>query len=176
MQRVFIDTLSSDSAQKQLISLGMAASSGEEFYVEVPFPKTACTRFVQSLVAPSLGKVPYAACASSSLRDRMLTWLVLIRPIGTDLDICYDSEAHWEQFSRALDGRVPAWCQRHLIAGEIDDAMRLAYYKSTGLPLNHALYGARANRHAFVEDVAFSADVPDFATSLLLSAFRRQPA
>jgi hypothetical protein len=48
----FIDT--------HLMSLGMVAESGEEFYAEVQYPDHICSAFVREAVIPLLGRNPNA--------------------------------------------------------------------------------------------------------------------
>jgi hypothetical protein len=60
--KIFLDTEFTDFIDTHLISLGMAAESGEEFYAEVPYPSEACSDFVREAVIPLLGRIPDAAC------------------------------------------------------------------------------------------------------------------
>lgn len=57
---VFIDTEFTDFVNPQLISIGMVADSGEEFYAEVPFSDDRCSEFVRETVIPLLNQYPNA--------------------------------------------------------------------------------------------------------------------
>jgi len=48
---IFLDTEFTAFFDPMLISIGMAADSGEEFYAEVPFTDAACSAFVREAVA-----------------------------------------------------------------------------------------------------------------------------
>lgn len=50
--KVFIDTEFTSFFQTRLISLGIVAASGEEFYVEIPFLDNECSDFVREVVVP----------------------------------------------------------------------------------------------------------------------------
>jgi hypothetical protein len=149
--KIFLDTEFTDLLDPQLISIGMVAETGEEFYAEVPYPDEACTAFVREAVIPLLGRVPGANCALSDLRSLILTWLSLVRRRNEDLEICIDYQTDWDLFSDALDYRIPAWCQRRMVAREINELLRYEYHKKNGYEEHHALYDAKANQYAFRE-------------------------
>lgn len=52
MLNVFLDTEFSNFIETDLISIGMVAQTGEEFYAEVPYPDAACSPFVREVVVP----------------------------------------------------------------------------------------------------------------------------
>ena len=78
MLKIFIDTEFTDFFDAHLISIGLAAASGEEFYAEVPYPTSSCSEFVRDVVVPMLGRTPHANCTKDDLRGRLLTWLSLV--------------------------------------------------------------------------------------------------
>jgi hypothetical protein len=49
---VFLDTEFTGFLDPKLISIGMIAGTGEEFYAEVPFPDSSCSTFVQKTTIP----------------------------------------------------------------------------------------------------------------------------
>lgn len=151
MLKIFIDTEFTDFIDTHLISIGLAAASGEEFYAEVPYPEQACSPFVRMAVIPLLGKVAHAACSTGELHGRLLTWLELVRPPGSDIEICFDYQTDWDLFIDALDYQMPAWCHSRLVAYGIDELLLREFYQKTNLPEHHALYDAQANRYAFRE-------------------------
>jgi hypothetical protein len=153
--KIFLDTEFTDFIDCHLISLGMAAASGDDFYVEVPYPDEACSEFVREAVIPLLGKIPDAQCAFDDLRTKILDWLNTVRK-EDDVEICFDYQTDWDLFIDALDYRVPEWCRSRLVARNINELFLYAFHKKHGLPEHYALYDAQANRYAFRErpDVA----------------------
>lgn len=149
--KVFIDTEFTDFIDPHLISIGMAAASGEEFYAEVPFPDKGCSAFVREAVIPLLGRLPDAACSVDELRSKIIGWLDLIRSRGEEVEICFDYQTDWDLFSDALDYRVPPWCQSRMVSRNINELLRYEFHKKHSLPEHHALYDALANRYAFRE-------------------------
>lgn len=147
--KIFLDTEFTDFIDPRLISIGLAASSGEEFYAEVPYPLDLCSDFVKEIVIPLLGKNPEAVCTVYELSNRLITWLELIKPSNDKLDICFDFQTDWQLFSKVLNDTVPDWCQPRLIGREINALMRYDFHKRNQLPQHHALYDARGIRYAF---------------------------
>ncbi|HSY29608.1 MAG TPA: hypothetical protein VK832_19010, partial [Burkholderiaceae bacterium] len=131
-----------------LISLGMVADSGEEFYVEVPFPDYKCTAFVREAVVPLLGREPNAACEIVGLRARVLMWLEIVRRKDEEVFICADYQSDLDLLCDALDYRMPPWISGGLIGEDINEFLIQEFLQKTGLPRHHALYDARANRYA----------------------------
>ncbi len=148
---VFIDTEFTDFLDPVLISLGIAADSGEEFYAELPYPEKACSAFVREAVIPLLGAVPNAGCTLDELPQRIVTWLRLVKRRDEDVEICFDYQTDWDLFADALDCRVPPWCQARLVSHDINELLRYEFHKKNNLPEHHALYDAMANRYAFRE-------------------------
>jgi len=151
MLKIFIDTEFTDFTDTHLISIGLAAESGEEFYAEAPYPAHACSPFVREVVIPLLGQIPHSACEADDLRSRLLTWLKLVRPRNIDIEICFDYQTDWDLFARALDSQIPEWCHPRLISYGINELLRYEFHQKNNLPEHHALYDAQANRYAFRE-------------------------
>jgi hypothetical protein len=149
--KIFIDTEFTDFIDCHLISLGMAAESGEDFYAEVPYPDKACSQFVREAVIPLLGKIPHAQCASDDLRTKILTWLDVVRNADEEVEICFDYQTDWDLYIDALDYQVPQWCRSRLVARNINELFLYEFHKKHRLPQHHALYDAQANRYAFRE-------------------------
>ncbi|MCA1322877.1 3'-5' exoribonuclease [Herbaspirillum sp. alder98] len=150
-RKIFIDTEFTDFLDCHLISLGMVAETGEEFYVEVPYPDAACSVFVREAVIPLLGSIENAQCPFEELRHRILSWLNLIRNDGATVAICFDYQTDWDLFNDAMDYRIPDWCCPRSIARNINELLRYSFYKKNSLPEHHALHDAKANRYAFCE-------------------------
>lgn len=68
---IFLDTEFTDFFDPVLISLGMAAETGEEFYAEVPYPEKGCSAFVREAVIPLLGRELHSACSRDELGASM---------------------------------------------------------------------------------------------------------
>lgn len=148
---VFLDTEFTDFLDPKLISIGMIADSGEEFYAEVPFPDSSCSAFVREAVIPLLNQYPNAYCPVSQIGMRIRTWLEIIKRRGEDMEICVDYQTDWDLFADAMENRVPPWCKLRHIGRNINELLRYAYHKTNSLPEHHALYDAQANRYAFRE-------------------------
>lgn len=148
---VFIDTEFTDFVDPQLISIGLVAQSGEEFYAEVPYEVRECSEFVKAAVLPLLGYAPHAEMTMDDLYVQMTNWLRLVRPKDEDVFICYDYQTDWDLFYDALDGRVPPWCKRHPVADRINELLRYEFHRKNKMPEHHALNDARANCYAFRE-------------------------
>jgi len=149
--KIFIDTEFTDFLDPYLISIGMVATSGEEFYAEVPYPEKGCSAFVREAVIPLLGRLPNAACSADELRAKIIGWLELVRHRGEEIEICFDYQTDWDLFADAIDCRVPPWCRARMVSRNINELLRYEFHKKNQLPEHHALYDALANRHAFRE-------------------------
>jgi hypothetical protein len=150
--KIFLDTEYTDFFDPHLVSLGMAAETGEEFYAEVPYPEKACSAFVREVVIPLLGGYLGATCALDELRTRIWTWLELVRRSHDEvMEICVDDQTDWDLFADAMDNRVPPWCQCRLVGYNINELLRFDFHQRYKLPEHHALYDAMANRYAFRE-------------------------
>jgi hypothetical protein len=101
---VFIDTEFTDFLDPQLISIGLVAQSGEEFYAELPYEVRECSEFVKAAVLPLLGYAPHAEMTKDELYLQMTNWLRLVRPKDQEVFICYDYQTDWDLFYDALDG------------------------------------------------------------------------
>ncbi|MBC3862433.1 3'-5' exoribonuclease [Undibacterium jejuense] len=152
MVNIFIDTEFTDFIDTHLISIGMVTAKGEEFYAEVPYPENACSPFVREAVIPLLGKYPQCIFSAKDLQTKMLDWLSSLRPIGQRVNICFDYQTDWDLFADALDYCVPEWCAACLVAEQINEISRYEFYERSRLPRHHALYDARANCIAFIEE------------------------
>jgi len=152
--KVFIDTEFTDFYNPQLISMGMAADSGEEFYIELPFHYHDCNEFVREVVVPLLGKIPHAQCTNDDAYSRIVDWLKLIRYREENIEICFDHQTDWDLFGKALSENIPSWCKPRLVDDRINELLRYDFHEKNQLPEHHALYDAQANRYAFREAIS----------------------
>jgi len=149
--RIFLDTEFTDFIRPHLISIGMVADSGEEFYAEIPYPESECSDFVRETVIPLLGRFSGAICSKEILSVRLRTWLELVRAQRDHIEICVDSQTDWDLLISALEYQVPKWCWQTFIGNSIDELVRCDFYRKNEFPEHYALYDARANRSAFIE-------------------------
>ena len=96
-RKVFIDTEFTDFIDPHLISIGMAAESGEEFYAEIPYPDNECSAFVREAVIPLLGRIDDSACCIGDLHAKIINWLELIRRRDEEIEVCFDYQTDWDR-------------------------------------------------------------------------------
>jgi hypothetical protein len=154
--KVFIDTEFTDFFEPKLISLGMVAATGEECYVEMPFPDNECSDFVRESVVPLLASSTEAYCARSTSRIRLLSWLEIVRNTGQSVEICFDYQTDWDLFAEALDGTVPSWISARNVNREVNELMLYDFWRRAKVNgsddrEHHALSDARALAYAFRE-------------------------
>jgi hypothetical protein len=154
--KIFIDTEFTDFIDPQLISIGMAAESGETFYAELPYDRARCSQFVRDVVIPLLENTPESLASPDDLYIQISNWLRIVRPSNESIDICFDYQTDWDLFSRAFDHHVPSWCNSRLIGSNINELLRYEFHKKNQLPEHHALNDARANCYAFREHPSLS--------------------
>ena len=148
-QLVFIDTEFTCFSDPQLISIGLAASTGEEFYAEVPYAFGGCSEFVREVVVPLLGKdvvYPY-----DELHTHLRNWFTVVKATQT-ITICHDSEFDRTLFLQIFDNRPPHFIRfRDVSERHINELLRHEFHVKNNLPEHHALYDALALRYAFRE-------------------------
>jgi len=148
-QLVFIDTEFTDFFDPQLISIGLAASTGEEFYAEVPYQYEKCSAFVREVVVPLLSHNDL--CPYDELHLRLREWLKIIKGEENIL-VCYDSDYDRALFVKAFGNILPAFVEfRHIGDRNINELLRYEFHVKNKLPEHHALNDALANRYAFRE-------------------------
>ncbi|PFH11839.1 uncharacterized protein DUF5051 [Collimonas sp. PA-H2] len=150
--KIFLDTEFTDFIRPHLISIGMVADFGEEFYAEIPYPDSECSDFVRETVIPLLGRFPDAICSKENLPVRLRIWLELVRAQRDHIEICVDSQTDWDLLISALEYQVPKWCRQTFIGNEIDELRRSDFHRENDSPEHHALYDAWANKYAFKEN------------------------
>ena len=146
---IFIDTEFTNFIDTSLISMGLVADTGEEFYVEVSFNVTECSAFVREAVLPQLGSSEHDYCSRPNLRTRILNWLGILRNRDEPIVIGFDYQTDWDLFCDALDNALPALCTGTNVAYCLSSLLLSDHYKITGDTEHHALHDARANRYAY---------------------------
>ena len=100
---VFLDTEFTDFARPSLISLGLVAEDGREFYAELDdYHRDACNEFVRKTVVPLLGRVPGATCHRAELTGRLHVWFEQLSEPAT---IVFDFAGDWHLLSHAMFSR-----------------------------------------------------------------------
>jgi hypothetical protein len=90
---VFLDTEFTAFVRPDLISIGMVAEDGREFYGErTDYRNEDCSDFVRQTVLPLLCRVPGAACSRPELTRRVRQWLEALPEPAT---IIFDYERDW---------------------------------------------------------------------------------
>lgn len=155
---VFLDTEFTDFIQIDLISIGLVAEDGREFYAERnDYRREDCNDFVISDVLPLLHRVPNARCSSAHLTFRLREWFEMLEAPVT---LVFDYSADWELLANALLGGGVHNClpvnlkEKWLLPREIisNPAFRQAQMASYSRewPLHHALADARALRTGYL--------------------------
>ncbi|WP_293778799.1 3'-5' exoribonuclease [uncultured Oxalicibacterium sp.] len=150
-QQIFIDTEFTDFINTELISIGMVTSKGAEFYGEVPFELQACSPFVLEAVVPQLGQIEGAMFSLAELGTAMLLWLEKNREATSNVEIIYDYSTDWDLFCDVLNYRQPAWCRPKRVSN-LCEADKHSFYIRERLSRHHALYDAKALKHAYAQN------------------------
>jgi 3' exoribonuclease, RNase T-like len=145
--RVFVDCEFTDFIDCDLISIGLVADDGREFYGErSDYDDSSCSAFVREAVLPQLGQYPGRVFTREALRSALLAWL-------GQFDggfFCADYVGDWDLLIDLL-GDVPAGWQGVLVS-QLIDYNRLEAYFAENQGRHHALVDARALRQAITAD------------------------
>ncbi|MEC5218690.1 hypothetical protein RCH09_003664 [Actimicrobium sp. GrIS 1.19] len=146
--KIFIDTEFTDPIDIDLISIGLVAEDGREFYGERDdFDVGLANTFVRAFVLPLLRADGALVASKPALRDAIGAWLAQFDD-GSRVSICFDNVVDWAMLSDLFDKAPPAWLHSRNIRDYIDWPMRQRYFEQTRFPEHHALYDARANCQA----------------------------
>ena len=97
---VFLDTEFTDFVRPDLISIGLVAEDGREFYAELDdYQRDNCNDFVRKNVVPLLGRVPGAICNRAELTGRLRAWFDSLPEKTT---IIYDFAGDWQLLSKVM--------------------------------------------------------------------------
>ncbi|WP_433704181.1 hypothetical protein [Paraburkholderia sacchari] len=140
--RVFVDCEFTDFIDCDLISIGLVADDGREFYGErSDYDGTACSVFVREAVLPQLGQQSDCVYSREGLRNALRAWL---GQFGGERVVCVDFATDWDLMLDLLDGETNGW-QAQLVPV---DQGRLEMYFAQHPGRHHALVDARAQRYA----------------------------
>ena len=154
--RVYLDTEFTQFTQPQLISIGLVADSGREFYAVMKrFPLKQCSAFVREVVLPIIEHWPSATLDRSELRQSLMKWF---NESTEPLEIVCDFATDAELLIALIDGeRDPALRQFNIASfavlsvtqcEQINDAVDNYFTAPRQWPRHHALEDARALRYA----------------------------
>lgn len=99
--RVFLDTEFTDFANPQLISFGLVAESGREFYAELSdgWLPEQCSAFVQDVVLPRLDQSRVSRLCRRDAGIQIFAWL---SALGNNLTLIYDADVDWQLLAGLL--------------------------------------------------------------------------
>jgi hypothetical protein len=148
--RVFVDCEFTDFIDCDLISIGLVADDGREFYGErSDYDDSSCGAFVREAVLPQLGQHPGRVFTREGLRVALLAWLGQFAS-EPQRQFCVDYAGDWDLLVDLL-GDVPNGWEGLHVGQLVDNARRETYFANHG-GRHHALVDARANRFAVVPD------------------------
>lgn len=154
--RVYLDTEFTQFTQPELISIGLAAEDGREFYaVMKSFPRQHCSAFVREVVLPIIEHWPSTTLDRSELRQSLKQWL---NEAAEPLKIVCDFATDADLLIELIDGNTDHVLRKFNITGftvlsatqceQITDALDSYFDEPRQWPRHHALEDARALRHA----------------------------
>ncbi|KVR13139.1 hypothetical protein BGV71_32160 [Burkholderia ubonensis] len=141
---VYVDTEFTDFLDCELVSIGLVADDGREFYGErSDYNPASCSEFVRAAVLPQLGQYPDSVFTRETLRAALFEWL---DQFAGDVErmLCFDYGGDWELLCDLLDEPPAGWqaCRVEFDPGRMEQYFR----EHPGR--HHALIDARAKRHA----------------------------
>ncbi|WP_081059641.1 3'-5' exoribonuclease [Burkholderia stagnalis] len=146
---VFVDTEFTDFIECDLISIGLVAEDGREFYGErSDFDQASCSEFVRAAVLPQLGRYPDRVFTRDGLCGALRAWLSQFSNGSEPRHLCFDYGGDWELLCDLLDGPPSGWLATN-VAGNINHERAEYYYRTHG-GRHHALADARATRFAMM--------------------------
>lgn len=162
---VFLDTEFTDFVDCDLISIGLVAQDGREFYAElIDYRQEACSDFVRETVIPLLGKHKNRIVGTQWQVARALNeWL---KPYEQECCVCFDYNTDWELMVSMLtmlpEEDQPMFMTTRQIWGDLDQQALEWFWKEKdciGWQQHMALYDAHANMFAYKPTVRERQDV-----------------
>lgn len=158
--RVFLDTEFTDFTDPKLISFGLVAENGSEFYAELSdgWQSEHCSAFVHDAVLPRLNRSKPSTLRRSDACIKLIEWFLTL---GKRVTLIYDADVDWQllaalfrsESDRAIqiDAKLLSWpgsamarhCELLLTSTQAVEPMR-----------HHALVDARALRSAVLQTEA----------------------
>jgi len=146
-QVVFVDTEFTGFKDPKLISIGIVAQTGDEFYAEVEYSLDECSDFVRASVLPLLNQNKTLSLVE--LKAALSAWIEKVRQEMPIL-ICYDSEYDRQMLDQIFKQDKPnGVIFRNLGASYVNKIKMHKYYVKHKTPEHHALNDARALKYGF---------------------------
>jgi len=146
-QNIFVDTEFTDFKDPKLISIGIAAQTGEEFYAEVEYSIADCSDFVRATVLPLLSQ--NKTLPLHELKGVLSVWIDTVRQ-GEPIVMCYDSEYDREMLYQIFGSDTPNGIVfRNLGSSYVNKLKIYEWHIKTKQAAHHALHDARALKYAF---------------------------
>lgn len=146
-QHFFVDTEFTGFIDPKLISIGVVAQSGEEFYAEVDHSVNECSEFVRATVLPLLNQNKIYSFAE--LKGALSSWIDIVRQEGP-IFICYDSEYDRTMLNQIFENGTPkGFFFRNLGVSYVNKLKMYEWYIKNKQAEHHALHDARALKYAF---------------------------
>jgi len=146
-QYLFVDTEFTGFEDPKLISIGIVAQSGEEFYAEVEHVVDECSDFVRATVLPLLNQ--NKVYSLTELKDTLSSWIDTVRQEGPIL-ICFDSEYDRTMLNQIFENDTPNEIVfRNLGASHVNRLKTYEWHVNNKEPEHHAMHDARALKYAF---------------------------
>ena len=154
--RVYLDTEFTHFTHPNLISIGLVADNGREFYAVLKnFPLNKCSVFVREVVLPIIEHWPSTTLYRSGLRQSLKQWL---NEAAEPLEIVCDFATDADLLIELIDGYTAHVLRAFNITGvtvlsaaqceQITDAVDSYFSAPRDWPRHHALEDARALRRA----------------------------
>lgn len=148
---IFVDTEFTDFIKIDLISIGLVAEDGREFYGERnDYRYEDCSDFVRATVLPLLHRVSNARCSAAHLTYRLQQWFA---SLAEPVTLVFDYSSDWDLLADALQGNTvqplpvnigEKWLlRREVVTDPIFQQAWQATYSEDWQP-HHALADARA--------------------------------
>lgn len=147
-QLIFFDTEFTNFEAPQLISIGLAADTGETFYCECPFDRRSASNFVLDVVVPLLSGDSEVTCPYEKLFERLLMWFNVVST-GRPVLLCCDSTHDEHLFRQVFDGYPPRFIEFANVESCTNEFLRHQFFCESHLPEHHALNDALALRFSF---------------------------
>lgn len=154
--RVYLDTEFTQFTQPQLISIGLVADSGREFYAVMKnFPLKQCSAFVREVVLPIIEHWPNATLDRSELRQSLMKWFnQSTEPLEIVCDFATDAELIIELIDSDTDDALREFNIANVVVLSVIQCQQITaavdnYFTAPRQwPRHHALEDARALRYA----------------------------
>lgn len=158
--RLFLDTEFTNFRSPSLLSVGLVAEDGREFYAEVidGWRKQDCDAFVVDNVLPYFGAAPDSRVSRSELKPRLVAWLESLGSPPVITQIVFDSEVDWRVLREASGNLNTAnldvqWTWLSWPDADMRsrcEGLMEEFFAANG-PRHHALVDARALRYSVLK-------------------------